>query len=346
MNLETISWQKNKIKIIDQSKLPFKLEYLYIRDIVTLYRAIRRMCIRGAPALGAAAGLGVYLGIKDFRGNNLEDFKRKVKEISHYISSSRPTARNLFWGIERVNSVILKNRSKDISNLKELIFWEALSIIKEDKKSCDRIGRYGSVFIQNNDGVLTICNAGLLATCGLGTALNVLYQAKKEGKNFKVYASETRPLLQGSRLTAWELKKNRMDFNIICDNTAGFLMQQEKVNCVIAGADRIAGNGDTANKIGTYNLAVLSRHHKIPFYIAAPFSTVDLSIKGGDGILIEERNPDEITTLLFKRKIAPNGLKVTNPAFDVTEHKLITAIITDRGIIRPPFNKNLMKISC
>ena len=288
MDIRTIEWKNNKIRLIDQTKLPKKLEYIYIDDLRALWFAIKQMRVRGAPALGAAAGLAVYLGLKNTKAKNFSQFKKEIDRVIAYLASSRPTARNLFWALERMRSVAYRNKDKPVSRLKKLIFKEADQIIQEDRSSCRKIGRYGARLLKNNDSVLTICNAGILATIDYGTALGVIYRAHEEGKDVKVYACETRPMLQGARLTAWELKKSGIDVTLICDSMAATLMQQGKINKVIAGADRIAANGDTANKIGTYNLAVLSRYHKVPFYIAAPISTFDLSIKTGKDIPIEE----------------------------------------------------------
>jgi methylthioribose-1-phosphate isomerase len=299
--------------------------------------------VRGAPALGAAAALGIYLGIKDYKAKNLAGFNKELQKISRYIASSRPTARNLFWGLERMKNVAVKNQDKPVSAIKAMLFKEAQKVIKEDMLACRLMAGYGAKLIKNKDTILTICNAGILATIDYGTALGIIYKAKEEGKRLKVYASETRPLLQGARLTAWELKKNNIDVTLICDNMAATLMQQGKIDKVIAGADRIAANGDAANKIGTYNLAVLSSYHKVPFYIAAPASTFDLKIKSGRDIPIEERKAQEVTELFFKSPISAKGIKVFNPAFDVTPHNLITAIITDKGIIRPPYITNIAK---
>jgi methylthioribose-1-phosphate isomerase len=300
--------------------------------------------VRGAPALGAAAGLGMYLGIKDSKAGDFIEFNKELNKVIVYLASSRPTARNLFWGLERMRKVALENQGKSISLIKKLLLCEAKKIIEEDRQACRKIGYYGAKLINKKDTILTICNAGILATVDYGTALGIIYRAKDEGKNIKVYACETRPLLQGARLTAWELNKNAIDVTLICDNMAAVLMKQGKIDKVITGADRIALNGDVANKIGTYNLAVLSYHHKIPFYIAAPLSTFDSSIKNGKDIPIEERSPKEVTELFFKQAIAVNNIKVFNPAFDVTPNNLITAIITDKGIIRPPYKKNIIKI--
>ena len=344
MDIRTIEWKNNGIKIIDQTKLPGELKYMQIKDLKSLFRAIKELKVRGAPALGAAAALGVYLGAKGSGAKNFGEFSRGLHKAAGYIASSRPTARNLFWGIERMSSVALRNKHKPISAIKRLLFKEAQKLIEEDRLACRRIGRYGAKLIKDKDAILTICNAGILATIDYGTALGVIYKAKQSGKRIKVYACETRPLLQGARLTTWELKKKGIDVTLICDNMAATLMQQGKIDKVIAGADRIAADGDTANKIGTYNLAVLSHYHKIPFYIAAPHSTFDLRIKTGRDIPIEERKAGEVTELFFKRPITAKGIKVFNPAFDVSPHNLITAIITDKGIIRPPYRRNIAKI--
>jgi methylthioribose-1-phosphate isomerase len=344
MGIKTIAWQDNGIKIIDQTKLPLRLEYIYIKDIKSLVEAIKKMRIRGAPVLGVAAGLGVYLGIKDSKAKNFSQFVKELDKVIKYIALSRPTAKNLFWALERIKKVVLKNRDKSLSLIKKLIFKEAQNIIEEDRIASRSIGRYGARLIKNNDRILTICNAGILATVDYGTALGVIYRASREGKKVKVFAPETRPMLQGARLTAWELNKIGIDVTLICDSVAATLMKQGKIDKVITGADRIALNGDSANKVGTYNLAILSYYHKIPFYIAAPSSTFDLTIKTGKDIPIEQRKKEEVTKLFFKQPISPEKVKVFNPAFDVTPHSLITAIITDKGVIRPPYNKNIIKL--
>lgn len=344
MNLQTIGWRNNKIKLIDQTRLPLKLHYIYIRDLKSLWQAIKTMKVRGAPVLGAAAGLGIYLGIKDSKAQNFSEFSQELDRITKYLASSRPTARNLFWSLERMCSVAVRNKNKPIPVIKKMLFKEAQTIIEEDRIACRRIGYYGAKLLKDKDTILTICNAGILATVDYGTALGVIYRAKEEGKKIKVFSCETRPMLQGARLTLWELKQKGIDVTMACDNMAATLMRQEKINKVIAGADRIAANADTANKIGTYSLAVLARYHKIPFYIAAPKSTFDLTIRSGKYIPIEERQADEVTSLFFEKPIAPKGIKVFNPAFDVTPHNLITAIITDRGIIKPPYSRNIRRI--
>lgn len=344
MEIRTIEWKNGRIRLIDQTKLPQRFEYIDIKDLKTLFHAIKFLKVRGAPALGAAAGLGVYLGIKDSKAKDFSQFNKEMDKVISYIASCRPTARNLFWGLERIRKVAKENKNKPVSLIKKLLLKEANKIIEEDRVACRKIGFFGARLINKNDTILTVCNAGILATIDYGTALGVIYRAKEEGKNIKVFACETRPLLQGARLTTWELMRKGIDVTLNCDNMAAALMAQGKINRVIAGADRIAANGDTANKIGTYSLAVLAHFHKIPFYIAAPKSTFDLNIKSGKSIPIEQRSHTEVTGLFSKTSIAPKNVKVFNPAFDVTPHYLITAIITDKGIIRPPYSKNIAKI--
>ncbi|MFA5096405.1 MAG: S-methyl-5-thioribose-1-phosphate isomerase [Candidatus Omnitrophota bacterium] len=346
MKINTIEWKDNRIKLIDQTKLPQKLEYLYIDKLPQLWQAIKLLKVRGAPALGAAAALGMYLGVKGLRTQDRALFAKKLDEAAHYLAGSRPTARNLFWGIEQSCRVARNNKEKDPATLKKLLLAEARRIIVDDRASCRRIGEYGSRLIKDNDTVLTVCNAGILATIDYGTALGVLYRAREEGKRIRVFACETRPLLQGSRLTAWELQQKGIDVTVICDNMAAMLMQQGRIDKVIAGADRIARNGDSANKIGTYNLAVLSKYHHVPFYIAAPASTFDLNARSGADIPIEERDPEEIRKLLLRKCVTQRLAKVFNPAFDVTPRALISAIITDKGIIKPPYKSNIRKYIC
>ncbi len=344
MYIRTIDWKNNKVRLIDQTKLPLNLVYLDIDNLKDLWHAIKIMQVRGAPALGAAAGLGMYLGIKDYSGSDWVGFKHKLDKVAKYIASSRPTARNLFWGIERICLAVLNNKTKPVSKLKQIILAEAKKIMQEDRESCRKIGFYGSKLIKNNNTVLTICNAGILATIDYGTALGVIYKAQEQGKKIKVFSCETRPLLQGARLTAWELHQKRVDVTIIADNTAAWLMQNKKIDLVITGADRIAANGDSANKIGTFNLAILAKYHNIPFYIAAPKSTFDLTIDSGKNIKIEMRKAEEITKILLKKDVAAVGSRVLNPAFDVTLNNLITGIITEQGLIKPPFIRNIKKI--
>ena len=343
-NIRTIEWKNNLIRLIDQAELPLRLKYIELKDIKSLWKAIKEMKVRGAPALGAAAAVGVYLGVRGSKAKNFTEFSKDLEKAAKYIATCRPTARNLFWGIERVCSKAAKNKEKAIPEIKDSILEEAREIIEEDRQSCRNIGRFGARLIKNGDNILTICNAGILATIDYGTALGVIYKAAEEGKKIKVFSCETRPMLQGARLTTWELKKRGIDVTLICDSMAATLMQQGKIKKVITGADRIALNADAANKIGTYNLAVLCAYHKIPFYIAAPSSTFDLKMNSGKEIPIEERPGREVTELFFKQPIAAKDIKVFNPAFDVTPNRFISAIITDKGIIRPPYKKNILKI--
>jgi methylthioribose-1-phosphate isomerase len=343
--IRTIEWKHGAVRIIDQTQLPLKFRVLDIRDIRVLWKAIRQLKVRGAPALGAAAAWGVYLGVKDAPETEFAGFSRRLDKVIAYLASARPTARNLFWGLERMGAVAARNRQMPVSRIKKLLFRQAQQIVEDDRQTCRAIGAFGSTLIHNGDTILTVCNAGILATIDYGTALGVLYSAQARGRKFKVYACETRPLLQGARLTTWELTKRKINVTLICDNMAATLMAQGKIDAVIAGADRIAANGDAANKIGTYSLAVLSRHHRIPFYIAAPFSTFDLKLKDGAQIPIEERPAGEVTTLYFKNPVAARGVDVYNPAFDVTDHRLITALITEKGIIRPPFKAGIKKMT-
>lgn len=343
MAVETIKWVNGNIRIIDQTLLPHKLKYIHCRDVKRLWQAIKRLSVRGAPALGVAAAFGVLLGLKSFRGKNRLSLDRHVRKISRYIGTSRPTAVNLFNALHEMEDVLTAYPSSGAAQMKGLLKKKALEIFEHDRRVCRMMGDHGAQLVPNNASVMTVCNAGALATVDYGTALGVFYSAKKKGKNFKVYACETRPLLQGARLTSWELLRAGIDTTLICDNMAATLMKQGKIDAVFTGADRIAANGDAANKIGTYMLAVLARHHRIPFYVVAPESTFDLSIAGGSQIPIEERSKDEVLGFAGCR-MAPRQVKVYNPAFDVTDHKLITAIVTEKGIIRPPFKKNIKMI--
>ena len=343
MVIATIKWDKQDVKLIDQTKLPNELSYINCRDVKAIWQAIKKLKVRGAPAIGIAAACGVVLGMRNSKARNFTRFNKELENVVKYLAMSRPTAVNLFWALERMTECAFLNRAKSVKAIKDALYQESIRILNEDKDICRAMGRNGAKLIKNKDRVLTICNAGALATADFGTALGVFYQAKKEKKHFKVYSSETRPLLQGARLTTWELMRARIDVTLICDNMAASLMERNMVNKVFVGADRIAANGDTANKIGTYSLAVLAGYHKIPFYVVAPKSTFDLSVKSGQDIPIEEREEEEVTTI-GKKRIAPVGVRVYNPAFDVTPHKLITAIVTEKGVIGPPFIKNFVKL--
>ena len=343
MSIPTIKWVNGACRIIDQTKLPAKFEYITCRDVKTLWEAIRRLSVRGAPALGVAAGFGVLLGLKTFKAKTRPKFDRHVNKICDYIGTSRPTAVNLFNVLNEMREVLIQNPTANVAEVKALLKTRALEIFEEDRRVCRTMGKNGAALVKNGARLLTICNAGALATVDYGTAEGVMYAAKESGKKFSVYACETRPLLQGARLTTWELMREKIDVTLICDNMAATLMKQGKVDIIFTGADRIAANGDTANKIGTYMLAVLAQHHRIPFYIVAPRSTFDFKIKSGKEIPIEERKPAEVTHFTGT-PTAPQGVKVYNPAFDVTPHALISGIVTEWGIIRPPLAKNINKL--
>ena len=328
------------LELIDQRRLPGEFVRLQCRDIEQLCEAIKTLAVRGAPAIGVAAAYGLVLAMQNLAdGDYVEQGLTVLAKSSEYLASSRPTAANLFWALDRVRQraeqFVVSEPKTELQALRKIVLAEANAIYQEDVDMCRRIGQNGEKFIKRGAGILTHCNAGALATAGQGTALSVMFEAHKKGRKFKVYADETRPLLQGARLTAWELKQDGIDVVVICDNMAGWLMKQGHINAVITGADRIAANGDAANKIGTYSLSVLAREHNVPFYIAAPSSTFDLSMKSGAEIPIEKREADEVT-FFGDRKITPDGVDIYNPAFDVTEARDITAIITERGIIEKP----------
>ena len=333
MPIETITWKNGKIKFIDQTLLPHKLKFVSTDDIRRLWRAIKRLQIRGAPAIGIAGALGLVIGTKDSRAKDFNRFFGDLRKASLYLASSRPTAVNLFWALERMEAAAYKHRHDPVVRIKSALLKEALKIIEEDKISCRQMARHGAKLVGKGSRILTHCNAGGLATADYGTALGVLFEADKQGKNIKVYVDETRPLLQGARLTTWELMREKIDTTLICDNMAASLMAKGKIDMIFVGADRITANGDVANKIGTYNLAVLADYHKIPFYVVAPTSTIDLRLRSGKDIPIEERDGDEVRSALGKI-IAPRNVKAYNPAFDVTPNKLITAIITEKGIFK------------
>ncbi len=333
MPVPTIYWKRDKIRLIDQTRLPEKLKYIECNDLVSLWQAIKTMKVRGAPAIGIAGALGVLLASENAKAKDYKSYKKEIQKAIKYLGTSRPTARNLFWALEKMEKVLLSNHRKSVKEIKKILKSEARGVVKEDKDICRRMARHGSRLVNKNDNILTHCNAGGLATADYGTALGVLFDAKREGKNITVYVDETRPLLQGARLTSWELKKAGIKTILICDNMAASLMAKGKIDKIFVGADRIAGNGDTANKIGTYNLAILALYHGIPFYVVAPSSTIDGSLKTGSQIPIEERDKSEVLEFRGVR-VAPKGTRVCNPAFDVTPNHLITAIITENGILR------------
>jgi methylthioribose-1-phosphate isomerase len=304
---------------------------------------IRNMVVRGAPALGVAAGMGIALGVKNSKAESADDLKRELDQICEVIGKTRPTAVNLFWAIRRMQQKFETLRARPVEQIKQAIIEEAKRMHAEDIAANQAMGRHGAALMPASGGVLTHCNAGALATAGYGTALGVIRAAVEQGKKIHVYADETRPFLQGSRLTAWELVKDGIPTTVISDNMSGAMMRQGKIAAVVVGADRIAANGDVANKIGTYTVAVLAKEHGIPFYVAAPISTVDLETPDGSKIPIEQRNPAEVTTIAGK-VMTPEGVQIENPAFDVTPAKYVTAIVTERGIARAPYKESLAQL--
>ena len=340
MAIKTIEWKNNMVNIIDQTKLPGKLVYINCRDVDTMWHAIKRLSVRGAPAIGVAVAFGVLLGVQKSRGNDRAKFLKLFHKTCDHLATSRPTAVNLFNMLDRMKAVVTRYPSAGVDQLKKLLHREAMAIFKEDQRVCRTMGDHGAKLIKNGMTALTICNAGALATVDYGTAQGVFYSAKKMGRKFKVFSCETRPLLQGARLTCWELMREKINTTLICDNMAATLMKQGRVDIIFTGADRIAANGDAANKIGTYMLAVLAKHHGVPFYIVAPRSTFDLKTCTGAQIPIEERKAEEVTHFAGVAT-APKGVKVYNPAFDVTPANLISGIVTEYGIIRPPYLRNI-----
>ncbi len=349
MVFETLRWVggiDGYLELIDQRRLPAQFEMLKCETIQQLYDAIKTLAVRGAPAIGVAAAFGICLAMQETGEGDLSEALWHVKKSAEYLATARPTAVNLFWALDRMKGratrFIAENSDADLTAFREALLREASAICDEDKQMCKRIGENGEKLIEAGSGILTHCNAGALATAGQGTALSLLYEAHEKGKKFKVYVDETRPLLQGARLTMWELVQAGIDATLICDNIAGALMKQGKINAIVTGADRIAANGDTANKIGTFSLSILAKEHNIPFYIAAPTSTFDVSIKTGADIPIEQRAGDEVASF-GGVKTAPEGADIYNPAFDVTDAQNITAIITEKGVIARP---NSEKIAC
>lgn len=364
MAFPPLSFKNGRLRLLDQRRLPREEKWIDCQNAEEVVEAIRGMVIRGAPAIGIAGGYGLYLGIQNFDGS-LENFFKTLWKKAKLLREARPTAVNLPWAIERIEKKVLTyggvpfapclpagkgaraflrrvaaRPAPTVGELKSLVLQEAQAIHREDEKLCRLIGEHGASLFRPGDSILTHCNAGGLATSGYGTALAVFYALQEKGKPFSVYATETRPLLQGARLTAWELSKSKIPCTLICESAVATLMRQGKIHGVVVGADRIVANGDTANKIGTYAIALLAHTHGIPFYVAAPSSTFDFSLSSGGEIPIEERGAEEVTEG-FGRRTAPCGIRVENPAFDVTPHGLIRAFFTERGVVRPPYRKNL-----
>jgi methylthioribose-1-phosphate isomerase len=342
--VNTLEWTDEGVVFIDQTKLPTEEIFVTCKNYEEVADAIRTMIVRGAPAIGVAAAMGVAIGARDLSDKSLDEFRLGFDEVCRVIGGTRPTAVNLFWAIRRMQRVFEDNASKPIPQIQSILIAEAKRMHVEDIEANRSMGRHGAALLPSEGGVLTHCNAGALATAGYGTALGVIRAAVESGKKIHVFADETRPFLQGSRLTAWELMKDGIPTTLISDNMAGWMMAKGKIKAVITGADRIAANGDTANKIGTYSVAILAKEHGIPFYIAAPFSTIDMETPDGSKIPIEERASTEVTHLAGKQ-IAPNDCRVENPAFDVTPAKYIAGIITERGVATAPFGESLRKLA-
>jgi len=340
--MKSIEWCGNFVRIIDQRKLPHSLEYIDCYNLNSIVEAIENMTIRGAPLLGIAAAMGLALAAVRSRSDNVPQFLKEMERAANAIRNTRPTAVNLFWALDRI--IVAAREENEIDAMIDRIVSEAVKIAHEDEEMCVKIGDYGATLVMDGANILTHCNAGGMATGGYGTALGVVRSSVREGKRIHVFVDETRPLLQGARITAWELREEGIPHTLITDNMAGWMMKKKMVDLVIVGADRIAANGDVANKIGTYSLAVLAMENLIPFYVAAPFSSVDLSLTSGENIVIEERAPEEVTHFAGI-KIAPDGTVAANPAFDVTPSRYITGIITERGILWPPFEESLREAS-
>ncbi len=342
--VKTLEWTDHGVRFIDQTKLPTEETYVTCTNYEQVADAIRTMIVRGAPAIGVAAAMGIALGVKQAQAVTVDELRPQFDCICQVIAATRPTAVNLFWAVRRKQQKFAESAHLPTAHIKQVLITEAQRMYAEDIAANEAMGRHGATLMPSSGGVLTHCNAGALATCGYGTALGVIRAAVEAGKRIHVFADETRPFLQGSRLTAWELVKDKIPTTLISDNMAGAMMRQGKIGAVVVGADRIAANGDVANKIGTYTVAVLAHEHGIPFYVAAPFSTVDVETPDGSRIPIEQRAANEVTHLAGRR-IAPEGVDVENPAFDVTPAKYVGAIITELGIARAPYGESLRRLA-
>ena len=341
--VKTIDWVDGKVVMLDQSRLPLEVINIECDNYLRVAEGIKKLWIRGAPAIGIAASMGIALAAQEIRAGGFEDFLKKLEPVFETLLATRPTAVNIKWAVERFRSFLDRNRNEEINRLKEMLIEESKRVLEEDVKVNKAIGMWGSQFIKDGDTVLTHCNAGSLATGGYGTATAPMLVAREQGIRFSVIADETRPVLQGARLTAWELMQEGIDVTLITDNTAGALMKKGAIDLAIVGTDRTVLNGDVANKIGTYSVAVLCKEHGIPFYVAAPMSSIDFSIPSGDYIPIEERDAEEVTNVFGRCRIAPEGVKVKNLAFDVTPAKYVSAIITEQGAFRPDDLKEISR---
>jgi methylthioribose-1-phosphate isomerase len=343
MPVPTIEWKDDNVRIIDQTRLPTEKIFVTIDTARAMWEAIKVLKVRGAPAIGIAAAFGIYLGIRDFKGEDHQAFSRKIEEVCDYLASSRPTAVNLFWAIDRIKAIVELHENWTVTEIKRLVLDEAKKMVEEDNRVCRSIGENGVSLIKEGNSVLTHCNAGGLATARYGTALAPVFRAHELGRKVHVWVDETRPLLQGARITAWELVDSGIPATLITDSMAAYVMSQRRVDLVIVGADRIASNGDTANKIGTLGVSILAKEFGVPFYVAAPVSTIDRTLLSGSEIPIEERDPEEIKHG-FGRKTAPEAVAAYNPAFDVTPARYIKGIITEKGILKPPYEKSIAKL--
>jgi methylthioribose-1-phosphate isomerase len=343
--IPTLAWTPEGVRFIDQTKLPLEESYVLATTYEQVADVIVTMVVRGAPAIGVSAAYGIALGVQQTRANTASEFAPEFSAICERLAGTRPTAVNLFWAIDRMKRLFQKLLANDapIADIQSKLLTEAHAMYEEDIAACKTMGAFGGALLPEEGGVLTHCNAGALATCGYGTALGVIRSAVEQGKRIHVYADETRPFLQGARLTAWELMADGIPTTVICDNMAASLMRAGRIHAVVVGADRIAANGDFANKIGTYNVAILAKEHRIPFYCAAPWSTIDTATPTGDAIPIEERSPVEVTHHGGKQ-LTPHGVGICNPAFDVTPAKYVTAIITERGVLRAPYTESLKEM--
>jgi len=341
--IQSVQWAGDHFRIIDQTRLPLELVYRDLRSAEEVWEAIKKLRVRGAPAIGIAGAFGLYLGVRDYPGDDIAGFAAQVDKVAGYLATSRPTAVNLFWALKRLQALVQESAPLSVAEIKAQLLAAAQALIEEDIATCRAIGEHGAVLIADDYGILTHCNTGSLATGRWGTALGVIYVAAEQGKRIRVYSDETRPLLQGSRLTTWELMQAGIPVTQIADNMAAMVMAQGKVDIVLVGADRVAANGDFANKIGTLGVAILAQAFGIPFFVAAPLSSIDMSLPSGDGIPIEERAADELRTC-FGKPIAPPNVDVYNPAFDVTPNRYVTGIITEKGIVYPPYEISLAKL--
>lgn len=347
LDYETVALnEENKsLVIIDQTLLPYETKIIELTEAQEIWDAIYLLKVRGAPAIGVAAGFGIYILAEKIADDvSFDEFYDEFVKQKDYLNSSRPTAVNLSWALNRMEGVVLNNKDKSISEIKELLKQESIKIKAEDTAMCLAIGENGLSLVKPGDGLLTHCNAGQLATSKYGTATAPMYLGHERGYNFKIYCDETRPLLQGARLTAYELSSAGLDVTLQCDNMVSSLMKEGKINAVFVGCDRVAANGDAANKIGTSGVAIIAKHYGVPFYVCAPSSTIDMSIKTGADIVIEQRKAEEITKMWYEKRMAPNDIKVYNPAFDVTDNELITAIVTEKGVVKAPYKEGFEKL--